>query len=410
MTAKGDKSATISKGILDWLTRYGGIASILAEIFSSFFDNKPAKQFAYGSTLIIWIVTLWYQNRRTDQLKIAEPRSTDAANRLFERYLALYKEDRGTRIPFRRARWIQRYASPKVKNEGKAKELLNKSNLAFFANVGTNVTVGFFFIVIFYAFLKTDFLFNPIAYAFGRDQVQQENPFIPLSKDTGYMIFGSEATAAELDFGEQPKQTIPIQDFAIQKTEVTNHQFQVCRRAGGCSSDPVIRQDYENSDHTNYPVIQLTAPQAQEFCHWLGGDLPTNEEWERAARGLSGNLWPWGDDPPSYITTNLPSEGFTPEGLKSVGGFPKGASSEGVLDLAGNVWEWTRTVLECDENNSCVSSEWDGKDNSAALVVRGGAWNFQLQRITQVLEVTAVQPEYSAYDFFGFRCVKPTQP
>jgi formylglycine-generating enzyme required for sulfatase activity len=126
-------------------------------------------------------------------------------------------------------------------------------------------------------------------------------------------------------------------------------------------------------------VINVSWDDAQAYCRWLSEELgatvrlPTEAEWERAARGTDGREWPWGNTFDSNRANTDHDRGdwtTTPVGM-----YPLGASLEGVLDMAGNVWEWTATKwLENYENYATLVDNNPNADASARRVVRGGAW------------------------------------
>jgi len=340
-----DNSDAVSKNVLDWLTRIGGIAAILVNILSLFLEEKSAKQLAFGLAFIIPMASFWHQ-KRTNQIKIPKSKKTQtiAANRLLKTYLFLFKDDLATRIPFNRVRWIESTASSELLDQDNAKKLLRLSKQTHYWIRGINVFATALLFATLYIYLTTNYAFNPIDYAFGRDRIQRENPFISLDKGDSTMVFGADMP--DLASGEQPKnEDMPIDDFSIQRTEVTNKQYRICRRAGGCKSDPIPNPTspryYEDAAYDDYPVVGITTFEARNFCLWLGGDLPTSTQWERAARGLHGRTWPWqGDDLTPELANLYPSDGIV-----SVSEFQGGISPEGVLNLVGNVAEWTRTQL-----------------------------------------------------------------
>ncbi len=151
-------------------------------------------------------------------------------------------------------------------------------------------------------------------------------------------------------------------------------------------------------------MVYVDAFQAREFCRWLGGYLPTSEQWERAARGLDGRQWPWLDNGGPLEHANLYRlDAPSPSTMKAKD-LPSGASPEGILNLVGNVWEWTRTqVISQDEGASYLPEIWNGIDSQEDLVIRGGSGGFQIFRIT---EVGRVSPKDSG-KFIGFRCILP---
>jgi formylglycine-generating enzyme required for sulfatase activity len=263
---------------------------------------------------------------------------------------------------------------------------------------GVIAVLSILFTIAFTAWIVTESGFNPFYYAFGRIQVKFQNPFIPL--EGGNMVFGPD----ELNPSDREQvREIRIDGFSIQRTEVTNHQYRVCRLAGGCSSDPFIvifynpqkKADQKNFD--DHPVVYVTAFQAREFCNWLGGDLPTSAEWERAARGLYGRPWPWGYGDLTPDRANIRILDLRRSGTVKVTEFSDGATPlpEGVLNLVGNVSEWTSTVAS-------RSTIWDGINIKVNLVSRGGSYLSLISRITEADPV----PPGTFSQSIGFRCVR----
>ncbi len=263
-------------------------------------------------------------------------------------------------------------------------------NKARMISLGGISVLAVLFTTAFVAWMLTAYQFNPYLYVFGRQVVEDENPFIEL--EGGEMVFGSDLD--EREPAESPIESYVIPTFYMQQTEVTNHQYRICRQAGGCSSDPVIRSLYEQEDKKNHPVVYITAFQAMEFCQWLGGDLPTSQQWERAARGLDGRPWPWGDSPITPTRTNTPIDGVYPDGTVEVGSFPAGAAIEKdtpILNLVGNVAEW---ILEKEKG-------FAGDIDMASILIRGGSYTWEINRITVVQPL----PISQFADSLGFRCV-----
>jgi formylglycine-generating enzyme required for sulfatase activity len=151
---------------------------------------------------------------------------------------------------------------------------------------------------------------------------------------------------------------VNLPSFRIGKYPVTVAQYQTFLEEGTAArGEPANWQ--EQQDHLNWPVVGVTWHQADSYCKWAGGRLPTEEEWERAARGPTGTKYPWGKDEIDPSRANYADSRIghpTPVGL-----YPAGASAEGVLDMLGNVFEWT-------------SSEWS--QGSGTYVWRGGSFDF----------------------------------
>jgi formylglycine-generating enzyme required for sulfatase activity len=146
---------------------------------------------------------------------------------------------------------------------------------------------------------------------------------------------------------EQPVHEVCLDAFWIGKTEVTNAQYTACIDYGGCSSYPefVSSNDrdvyFDDPTFGNYPVVYVTWYQAQEYAAWLGGALPTEAQWEYAARGPESWTYPWGEDEPSSARLNYDN---AVSDTSLVSAYPTGASWVGALDMAGNVVEWTNSL------------------------------------------------------------------
>jgi formylglycine-generating enzyme required for sulfatase activity len=320
--------------------------------------------------------------------------NVERANRLLKRYIAEFQEDPKTRIPFRRAQWIQKYASPETKSSERAQELIKKSHQSFYATIAMAIVVGAALGTVYQSIIKTEF--SLYAFLQGRSLVEQSNPFVSLKG--GDMIFGSafppDPGTAEQSF-DKP---IQIEDYEILTKEVTNGEYRLCVQALACPEAPSPRDLYDSAEYVDFPAVNINAYQAEAFCEWMGGHLPTTYEWERAARGLEGSSWPWGEDQPDLSRANLVYPATIAVTLFPSSGFPSGASPQGVLNLVGNVWEWTRTVAA--EDGSLIV-EWDGQ-SLQQLVVRGGAFNYDLARITQAAKLPATTSDLA----LGFRCVQ----
>ncbi|OGS27445.1 MAG: hypothetical protein A2297_04295 [Elusimicrobia bacterium RIFOXYB2_FULL_48_7] len=138
---------------------------------------------------------------------------------------------------------------------------------------------------------------------------------------------------------EGPSRKIFLQGFYIDKYEVTNTQYKRFVDSTGINPPPNWKNGKIPSGEDNYPVVNVTYYEALGYAKWAGKRLPTEEEWERSARGPKAYIYPWGIDWNKKYANVRPLIGFGKP--KPVGSFPDGSSFEGVCDLCGNIWEWT---------------------------------------------------------------------
>jgi formylglycine-generating enzyme required for sulfatase activity len=169
------------------------------------------------------------------------------------------------------------------------------------------------------------------------------------------------------DEDERPVRKVVVKAFAIDRTEVTRGDYALCVAAARCKSpaSPAALPVEPNLPNLpNLPATGVDWNDAQAYCRFAGGRLPTEAEWEKAARGTDGREYPWGNDADcaranwGNFQGEGPCAGKNPGHPVPVGQYPSGASPYGVLDLGGNVWEW-------------VADQYDGEPGRR--VVRGGS-------------------------------------
>ena len=182
-----------------------------------------------------------------------------------------------------------------------------------------------------------------------------------------------------LENDELPAHQVQINAFWVDQVEVVNGMYALCVKAGTCRPPANNNSDnrkeyYGNPEFQDYPVVQVTWYDANVYCQWAGRRLPTEAEWERAARGDSVTTYPWGGELPNAINSNsLNIVGDTTR----VGSYAAGMSPFGVLDMAGNVWEW---VADYYKGNYYAESPIDnptGPENGGlnnVRVIRGGSF------------------------------------
>jgi formylglycine-generating enzyme required for sulfatase activity len=203
------------------------------------------------------------------------------------------------------------------------------------------------------------------------------------------------------DDDEKPAHTVPLEAFEIDLFEVTNADFAKFVEETGYQTgaekagEAGWRAYAEGKD--NHPVVKVTWNDANAYCEWAGKRLPTEAEWEKAARGTDGRTYPWGNewDP---AKANTKESGF--RGTVAVGSFAEGVSPYGVFDMAGNVWEWTADWYQA-YPGSTYQSEYFGEKFK---VTRGGGW-FQEEKLVTTFNRSATDPS-AANDDLGFRCAR----
>ena len=248
--------------------------------------------------------------------------------------------------------------------------------------------------------------------AVARGDTTAEQVFVP----GGSFQMGNEGGDAD----ESPVHAVTLDGFWIDRLEVTNAQYAACVYAGACAppsdSSSYTRPSYfGNSQFAGYPVLFVTWNDATTFCAWGGGRLPTEAEWEYAARGPESRLYPWGD---VFDNTRLNfcdancdfpnSDPNSDDGYASTspgGAFPAGASWAGALDMAGNVWEFVSDWYAADAYASAAASNPTGPATGENHVLRGGSW-FNKPFGARSVDRYNVAPDYRDFSI-GFRCVGP---
>ncbi|MGB9595689.1 MAG: SUMF1/EgtB/PvdO family nonheme iron enzyme [Candidatus Poribacteria bacterium] len=166
---------------------------------------------------------------------------------------------------------------------------------------------------------------------------------------------------------ERPQHKVYLDEFYIDKYEVTNEQYKKFIIATGRATP----RHWEGGDYPKgmekYPIVYVSWEDADAYTKWIGKRLPTEAEWEKAARGTDARIWPWGND---FDRTKCNVECWEGSGPKPVGSYPEGVSPYGAYDMAGNVWEWTDSFYEPYPGSKYVSPEFGKK----LRVLRGGSW------------------------------------
>ena len=204
---------------------------------------------------------------------------------------------------------------------------------------------------------------------------------------------------------EKPVHTVTLPEFQIGRYEVTNRQYAQCVRAGVCNKSD--EQRWHHTADPLEPVIAISWFDAQLYCGWVDASLPTEAQWEKAARGgLVNKNYPWGDEVPSCQAGTSNGANFQIDGcgfyLTPVGTY--GSNGYGLYDMAGNVWEWTADWYDANYYSQRDDANPFGPFDGVEKVLRGGAWNsdkLSLRTSTRL----ELNPDLR-YDYVGFRCAK----
>ena len=216
--------------------------------------------------------------------------------------------------------------------------------------------------------------------------------------DAGEFLMGSDpAVDPDAYEEEMPQHPVYVDGFRIGKYEITNAQYAQCVRATVCEK-PADLAFYSDPNYADHPVVYVSWYDAQTFCEWIGGRLPTEAEWEKAARGMDGRVYPWGDDSP---TSELGNFGHNIGDTTPVGRYsPQGDSPYGCADMAGNVWEWVADWYG--DYSSEAQTNPTGPETGYYKVLRGGGWGFFWSYV-RVAYRRDFNPDLRYY-YVGFRC------
>ena len=239
---------------------------------------------------------------------------------------------------------------------------------------------------------------------------------------------------------EKPTHEVTLDPYWIDKTDVTNAMFQnfvnitqyksdaeiagttqAFNSLNGKDINSVSRANWlhphgptsDLSGLDNHPVVQVSWNDASAYCTWAGARLPTEAEWEKAARGTDGRIYPWGNQVPDGSMANLSdvnlASGISDKNINDgykftspICNYPKGDSPFGACDMAGNVWQWVSDWYEATYYFSSPSTNPFGPNGGTYRVFRGGSW-YSVADFLRTTDREGSDPSL-AFDFVGFRC------
>ncbi|NOY84040.1 MAG: formylglycine-generating enzyme family protein [Nitrospirae bacterium] len=246
---------------------------------------------------------------------------------------------------------------------------------------------------------KTDRAEQGTAHTLGEvSQSPLENPMIPIP--AGEFIMGAEDGGMD----EQPQRNVYLDAFAIQKYEVMQHEYNAFVEGTG-HRKPLNRyvKNIEYFNHVNQPAIYVSWLDAYDYCAWRGFRLPTEAEWEKAARGTEGLSWPWRE---KFEASFANFKGDSDQGVFTMvaGSYKKDESPYGIYDMSGNVREWVQDWYNDQYYLSAPIKNPLGPQTGEEKVLRGSSWRDSLYagRASGRLKMT---PGYR-YEGVGFRCAQ----
>jgi len=215
---------------------------------------------------------------------------------------------------------------------------------------------------------------------------------------------------------ERPVHQVELQAFYVDRTEVTVERFTACVEAGACIEDTYVSSSSDSpycnfgaAQREQHPMNCVSWEGARAFCGWAGRRLPTEAEWEMAARGRDGRSHPWGGEEPTCEFSVMKSEtgdGCGADHTWEVGSRPHGVSELGIFDLAGNVWEWAQDWYADDYYASSPKKAPQGPAEGTQKVIRGGSWlSAPDARSLRCAERRGMDPDEGG-NGMGFRCAK----
>lgn len=303
--------------------------------------------------------------------------------------------------------WVKEHGdalSPLERGFVKASQNVKKREQALWVEIGAAGVALLVLVVLGVTGQLNRFIYRP-----GRVMPEQGWVTVPAGK----FLMGSSDKDIEYaktlcpgcDFSyEQPQHWVDLPEFQIGKYEVTNSQYAQCIRAGICAGSA-----YDDDRTALHPVVNVNWYSAVIYCNWVGGRLPTEAEWEKAAswdvETQTKFIYPWGNNDPTPDLLNSANANLG--GTTPVGMYPAGAN--GLYDMAGNVWEWTNSL-----HLSYPYNANDGRENGIEdtdtfdlRVVRGGSYDY----INYYARSTSREEDYPAKAniIIGFRCARAPQ-
>ena len=238
----------------------------------------------------------------------------------------------------------------------------------------------------------------------GSRQISSYDGMVMVYVPAGEFLMGSDKTKdSQAEADELPQHTVYLDAYWIDQTNVTNAMYAECVTAKKCtlnSQGSFTRTDYfSNKNYADYPAINISWFDAHNYCEWAGRRLPGEAEWEKAARGTNGNIYPWGN---SIDCTKANYPGCSKGDTVAENFYPAGASPYGALDMGGNVWEWVEDWYSDTYYQKSPSKNPTGPSTGTSRVLRAGSWYGNVWYVRTANRFSDLPNDI--YYSFGFRC------
>ena len=214
----------------------------------------------------------------------------------------------------------------------------------------------------------------------------------------GDFLMGSAETDARAMPDEVPQHTVKLDGYWIYQKDVTVAQYKAYCAATD-EAMPIDAPPWGWKD--THPMVNVNWKQAHAYAKWAGAHLPSEAQWEKAARGTDGRIYPWGN---TWDNDKCNNAANGPEKTMPVGSFPEGASPYGCLDMGGNVWQWCEDWYGGDYYNNAPATNPKGPEDGQWRVFRGGGWRNVAASSFRCARRGYFDPGYTT-NYLGVRCV-----
>jgi formylglycine-generating enzyme required for sulfatase activity len=219
-----------------------------------------------------------------------------------------------------------------------------------------------------------------------------------------YVPAGDFIMGSSLLENEQPEHTVWLDGYWIDTYEVTNGLYRRCVEEGACPAHSLAGTRasdtyYGDPAYDNFPVDLVSWDDASQYCRWAGKHLPSEAQWEKAARGTDGRIFPWGNEWDPARVNSLLTNLYAPV---AAGSYPDGASPYGAMEMAGNVWEWVADWYDEDYYSQSPRGNPTGPATGKAKIIRGGGYGVYDAAMRTTIRRDLFPLEEATY--IGFRC------